>query len=583
MEKNLFFTVTVNSETLDVITANTLFYEFVGTRLYFAFDLLMKPEHRPYFDEVIEENTSRVIDYIKEDGTPLSCLTKIEKTDAEGNYVLSLKELNSLTYLCAQQKSDIDIKDTILSLYNDYFFFYTKANDNIIIFAQEKKRQIVFSGTIDEFRDKIIAASLRNTNECYKLIVSITSGDSDFSYSFEENIASDISAAYSYLCGTSYYEAAEHMYTAGYIRISNEVNTNVKKPIQRDYLTGLLSKAEITNLAIELIDVKHQPDITLCIIDIDFFKNVNDIHGHAVGDEVLKEVASIIEHEVGEGGACGRIGGDEFMVIFYNAPDMETMRERLRSVKNTVSATFCKGNRFGLSVTLSMGCAAYPKDADSYENLFLLADFALYRAKEKGRNRYVIYDIDKHGSPSAIKDSKVARTRINARGNMTPAEIYVAIANQNYFGEKQSIDKLIDAMVENMGIQRVILYAGEPHACACMSGSRAIPADIMAATIDYLDLLDEIDAYDESGILVIENVKRFEMKNQDLYAKLRIQSILSFVHIKFKDKGGNPCILSIEAVTRRISWNSSFIPCYRLMAKLMSEYRIVKKSAKESK
>jgi diguanylate cyclase (GGDEF)-like protein len=71
---------------------------------------------------------------------------------------------------------------------------------------------------------------------------------------------------------------------------------------------------------------------------------------------------------------------------------MEMTREKLRSIKNIVNATFPEGSEESPNITLSIGCASFPKDADTYEDIFKLADFALYRAKNKGRNRYIIYN-----------------------------------------------------------------------------------------------------------------------------------------------------------------------------------------------
>jgi two-component system cell cycle response regulator len=125
-------------------------------------------------------------------------------------------------------------------------------------------------------------------------------------------------------------------------------------------------------------------------MDIDFFKQVNDTHGHDIGDEVLKEFASRISANVrGIDLAC-RYGGEEFVVVM---PDTDTsfaysIAERLRQSIETTPVKISRAPH-ALNITISIGIAKLESEADTAEQLLHRADQALYRAKRSGRNKVV--------------------------------------------------------------------------------------------------------------------------------------------------------------------------------------------------
>jgi diguanylate cyclase (GGDEF)-like protein len=125
------------------------------------------------------------------------------------------------------------------------------------------------------------------------------------------------------------------------------------------------------------------------MLDIDHFKEVNDEHGHDVGDLVLRELGRFLnEHTRGGDTAC-RLGGEEFLVILPEATLAQTMRraETHRQNFGTVRILYAGGSI--QPPTLSIGVAAYPEHGTTAEALLRAADQALYAAKEAGRGRVV--------------------------------------------------------------------------------------------------------------------------------------------------------------------------------------------------
>jgi diguanylate cyclase (GGDEF)-like protein len=158
----------------------------------------------------------------------------------------------------------------------------------------------------------------------------------------------------------------------------------------RDPLTGLLNRRSFDQALAEAIARMRRLDevFALCILDLDHFKTINDTHGHAAGDAVLRAVAHTMAMGVREIDKVFRMGGEEFAVILpgVDAADALTAGERLRSL---VEAHPVPVDTAQIPVTASIGIAL-SSHALGANRLTEAADKALYRAKDEGRNRVVI-------------------------------------------------------------------------------------------------------------------------------------------------------------------------------------------------
>ena len=577
MDNGGSYEVKLNSETYDIISANTAFYGFLGNRLYVTFDKLMEPAKVERLGAYIEEQKTVVVRLKKENGEFINTLAIFEHRVDENMADIHMIPLDGMQKWEQVVRDKVIKKNAILRLYGDYYFEYDVLADNIRIYAADRFEQNIMSMTLAEFENKLSErADESNLTDVKKLMGILRNGSERFVINIAGDILNIRDTAFTLLKGVSVYEEDQYTYTTGYIHFwsKQSVESSDNRPaLERDYLTGVLTKAEITKLAISAVDEKKTANITLAIIDIDYFKKVNDVYGHMKGDEVLKKVASIIKREVRDEGLVGRFGGDEFLVLFYDAYDMECMRERLRSIRTGVAASsITADNGEKISLTLSIGCAAYPKDADNYEDLFFLADFALYRAKEKGRNRYIIFDKHKHGTLEDIRNAGMGVVQLNSRGNMSPAELVCAMQDRVYTGKDYPLDRLLDDIALNMNIQRVLLYAGKPWRLIGMAGANRLSKAVAAETIDYLDMPELVEAYDETGVLQYDNIKRIANTSVELYRKLERQKVISFTHVRFKDKKGMDAVLSFEFVESIMTWNESHTLYYRLLARLLAEY-----------
>ncbi len=172
----------------------------------------------------------------------------------------------------------------------------------------------------------------------------------------------------------------------------------VLKHATLDALTGLNNRRQFEiRLKQEYASAKRQKH-SLCamMIDIDFFKSINDTYGHAIGDKVLKSVAKIIKEQLREYDIPSRYGGEEFCILLPQTKIEEAniVAQRLRTAveKSVVEVSNEKESQNKkINVTISIGLSQLNK-TDIADDLYKRADRALYEAKERGRNRVVVYE-----------------------------------------------------------------------------------------------------------------------------------------------------------------------------------------------
>ena len=166
-------------------------------------------------------------------------------------------------------------------------------------------------------------------------------------------------------------------------------NQRIEELAQLDELTGLLNRRHILKCLNEEMTRAQRTNIpcSIAIIDLDFFKRINDQFGHPAGDEALRTFAISIFANIRIIDKLGRYGGEEFLLILPDTAKDQAVRtlNRLRSIVSEVDWTAISGH---FNLTMSAGVCAV-RQADSAEDILTRVDIALYRAKDAGRNRVV--------------------------------------------------------------------------------------------------------------------------------------------------------------------------------------------------
>ncbi len=162
----------------------------------------------------------------------------------------------------------------------------------------------------------------------------------------------------------------------------------------RDPLTGFYNRRAIHDKGAELLTraFKRQKAVALLMLDLDHFKTVNDVHGHAVGDVLLKTVAAQITKLLPPSALTARLGGDEFACIFAFDHDYPDVVERVAQAIVSQLAQPIDANGAHVRISVSCGIARSDSDCIDVDMLMRRADIAMYAAKNKGRNRHSWFD-----------------------------------------------------------------------------------------------------------------------------------------------------------------------------------------------
>ncbi len=172
---------------------------------------------------------------------------------------------------------------------------------------------------------------------------------------------------------------------------SAQMNDEMKVALRTDPMTGLFNHSEFYRLLEEGQDEckKKRQNMTVAVLDVDFFKKVNDNYGHENGDVVLIRIASILREVCSNEGSICRYGGEEFSVICQNkkADEVVALMEQVRTNLNNWRFDFMPGQQVGVSC----GIYEYRGEDIPAEEIFNRADQAMYRAKNEGRNQCIRY------------------------------------------------------------------------------------------------------------------------------------------------------------------------------------------------
>lgn len=211
------------------------------------------------------------------------------------------------------------------------------------------------------------------------------------------------------------------------LRLNRQLE-NILDHSRKDHLTNLYNRSFFESALRQKIGfAKRRSDVvSLALIDVDHFKTVNDTHGHAVGDRVLRQLGYILEGQARENDIVARLGGDEFVWLMPATPPEAagTVARRLAGMLDAMRS------EIDVALTVSVGVAGYPRDAGSPAELMEVADNALYVAKEQGRNRVILAGVEQHEpSGGATHVTTVQASTLSRASEPAPATAAAAVTH----------------------------------------------------------------------------------------------------------------------------------------------------------
>ena len=156
----------------------------------------------------------------------------------------------------------------------------------------------------------------------------------------------------------------------------------LRKEAHHDALTGLYTRGyflELLSTNISMSERHHHP-LSVCLCDLDNFKQVNDSHGHRLGDRVLETFAWVVSQEIRNEDIAARIGGDEFVIILEDVKNADQIHIISETIVSTISLPMDIDNHQH-SISVSIGVSVFPDEAKEADELIHLADLAMYAVK----------------------------------------------------------------------------------------------------------------------------------------------------------------------------------------------------------
>lgn len=389
--------------------SDEVFFAFVGKDIYGSVpDFILKedvPRFRAAFEEVINGRilTNLIMVRRKNSAGKVEWLLiemMKEPFRVKGEQVVRLKFYIYKTAKAGGEEQNKSVYELFFEMMGATMLTYDRENDILdISTGMDGAALSLYHGTLERWQNEFMKGRLGVGSEteflsfCEKLHLAEEKFNSEISTSV---FAEDNSmGTYLFRCRVVQKDEENKLVIGSIVATEASVGAGTATTgYVMDAGLPCLSKRSIIEYAKSAF-VRNQERTYIVIIDLDDFKTINDTHGHLFGDEVLLRLVKIIKDSVGKSGMLGRIGGDEFMVVLNWVESPVELRNILRSIRTGVEWCF-KGERDDIHLSCSIGCAAYPDNGDSYDKVFQLADRMLYIAKEKGKNRYVIYTPELH-------------------------------------------------------------------------------------------------------------------------------------------------------------------------------------------
>lgn len=554
------------------------FYNLMGETMLSAFNGLVHPDDVTTFEQFINSDMSAEYCVVR-------CLIK----NGAYRWMLLLKKKiynvgsDRMVQLIAQDiiviSNDFDMYyhrvrkyRALMNVIEEKIFEYDPETRMLTIYCYRNNKSEIFERMdLIEWRDACINKGYVTDDDVIHfeaLCTSMLSGMSSFTVKFSSSIMSKGERVDNLVFnGQALMTESDKRLTVGVISEPDKRTRVVQEhpdmdEAKLDSATGIYNKKAITDMITEEINkaVGENKNIQmyLMILDIDNFKSVNDSYGHYFGDEVIKSFADSLRISVGGRGLVGRIGGDEFMVLLKDV-SVEEVRIMLKSMRKGLKVLLAQKQPEYLFST-SIGISQFSKDGTDFETLFKIADAALYIAKEKGKDRYIIYDYDKHGDILADMKHDIAF------GNefMKPMAKYELAANivmKVSLGQIKIMDVLSE-ITDKLNIHGISIFAGNDMKCIYSTGHYKIKVE--NASYIYKDGYES--HFDEYGINCVNNIASLTINFPEAFGRLRDNNICSFVQMKIMGSDEQEYMFEFDIFgTNRRKWSDIDIAMLKMI------------------
>lgn len=568
-------------------SADEVFFRYFGNDVIYSIRRTIDDEDFPRILECIEavsegEIRRTVIRMKGINGIPRYILAAVKKLPPSAGdeplFGITFSDVFSLENLAYIRQRKISEYRYVLSLISDLAFEYCFETGEFKIYMFDCCREIVLvCENLEKWRQDSIDAGYiqsRYINTFNSLCRDIKNGVYRFDHEIESSVLTGGEARE--LClfrGITRYDSPDRKKVSGIISVvssrqkSKDINLTIES--NKDSISGLLNKRSVTSFATKLLQDKPSGTVALVILDIDNFTEINSSYGHLFGDEVIYRIAGIVKNEIGSHGIAGRISGSSFLIVLEDIRDEEDLRGVLRAIRTNTEFAFAdRSDNFRL--TCSMGISSYPKDSSDYDELFMQADKALYIAQQKGQNRYVIYDIEKHGPVEKDAENKIVYLGNNNSSSET-LSFMGRLAESLVLGRIPDISVLLEQIRSQFAIDDICVYAGKDMNLILSCGNA------QSKNAAYLLENGYTERFTGDGVFVIDNVNELEGRDDNAFAQLTAQKIGGAVQYLMTENNVIKGMISFCYISRFKKWSVSDISYLSIIGRTVTA--LLKKNA----
>lgn len=479
-----------------------------------------------------------------------------DSTEHKRTIKLSLNDIDSMLKM-SDMSNGISSYMEYFSLMEYLMFSYDVFTDRLRIFMMGSSQQVNFyNGTLADWRSTMLANGNVDdvTRNIFDNLCDDFSGGSEvFEREFKMKIFENSQGMeWCLVKGKTIVDFNGKKHVIATMSKINPVNDEHRICFNLDAIdagTDILNKRAITEYTKKLIASKPDKAVTIAIIDIDNFKTINDEFGHMFGDEVIRNVADVIKASVEGKGVAGRIGGDEMFIVVEGLENNEEIRQVLRTIRNNVSFMY-KNQPDKPHVTCSIGSSTYPTDGSSYEELFNIADKMLYLAKEKGKNRYIIFLPDLHGD--YLRGDGMAKAETYMFYKYKKIGVINEIINSYRANGGESLSEAARKVMLAFSLDSIFVY--QRHSRYWQRRVIIGDEDICEDN-SYLNNKEYIADFTEDGIEVIDNIHFFERRAKETVDAFLKMGINQAVQIIVKEHGDDDLIVSFNRNKQMSKWS----------------------------
>ncbi|MBE6855070.1 MAG: GGDEF domain-containing protein [Ruminococcus sp.] len=547
--------------------ADADFLDFFGNDVIYSILRTMHPDDADLFCATTEslrigERDRCILRARNADGVYVRLLVTIQaSSDKDGSlcYRLTFRDVFRMDALLLHHEHENRVYRHLLTMMRDVCFAYRMGSRQLIIYQFDCFRDIILlRSTLSEWQQQLKNEHLVDRGDLgvlSALCKDIENGTYRFQHELDASFLSGgVRMEHISVQGITLWDSPEDGSVIGTISVihpkSKAKDINLTLETNRDSLTELLNKQAIVSYAKSQIAAKPKGLLSVVLVDVDDFKDLTDRYGHMFGDEVLYTISHIIKAEIGRRGMAGRIGGSIFQIVLEDIRDETDLRGILRAIRTKIEWAFVERKK-SLKVTCSIGAACYPIDADNYDALFMQADKALYIASAKGKNRYVIYDVNKHGEALPNRERSVADLYANVpKPTQSKAGFVADTARSLLREEAPDLFSLMQNIGEQFGVDGIHIFAA-PEQKAVYSWGH--PVNGNAAV-----LLEEPFArgFGEDSVCVVDNINALENVADDAYRWFAAENMLGAVLYRMMCSGKPMGVIAFGLFGRFRKWST---------------------------